>query len=106
MLKREAHRIALVEAASGGSPKFFLGTDSAPHPAHLKEHAAGCAGCYTAHAAIELYAEAFDNADALDIIARQNLREPNTELMLKPVLPKLLLARVRALLDAACQNRT
>jgi dihydroorotase len=66
VLKREVHRVALVEAATSGSPKFFLGTDSAPHPAHLKEHASGCAGCYTAHAAIELYAEAFDNADALD----------------------------------------
>ena len=53
-------------AATSGSPKFFLGTDSAPHPAHLKEHATGCAGCYTAHAAIEMYAEAFDNAGALD----------------------------------------
>ncbi|MEO7128290.1 MAG: dihydroorotase, partial [Rhodoferax sp.] len=49
-----------------GNPRFFLGTDSAPHPAHLKEHASGCAGCYTAHAAIEMYAEAFDNAGALD----------------------------------------
>ncbi len=66
VLKREVHRVALVEAATSGSPKFFLGTDSAPHPAHLKEHASGCAGCYTAHAAIELYAEAFDNAQALD----------------------------------------
>jgi dihydroorotase len=66
ILKREVHRIALVEAATSGSPKFFLGTDSAPHPAHLKEHALGCAGCYTAHAAIELYAEAFDRAGALD----------------------------------------
>jgi len=66
ILKREVHRLALVEAATGGSSKFFLGTDSAPHPAHLKEHALGCAGCYTAHAAIELYAEAFDNAGALD----------------------------------------
>jgi dihydroorotase len=55
-----------VQAATSGSPKFFLGTDSAPHPAHLKEHASGCAGCYTAHAAIEMYAEAFDNAGALD----------------------------------------
>jgi dihydroorotase len=55
-----------VAAATSGSPKFFLGTDSAPHPAHLKEHATGCAGCYTAHAAIELYAEAFDAAGALD----------------------------------------
>jgi len=52
VLKRETHRLALVEAATGGSSKFFLGTDSAPHPAHLKEHASGCAGCYTAHAAI------------------------------------------------------
>ena len=53
-------------AATGGSGKFFLGTDSAPHPAHLKEHASGCAGCYTAHAAVELYASAFDAAGALD----------------------------------------
>ena len=66
VLKREKHRLALVQAAISGSPKFFLGTDSAPHPAQLKEHASGCAGCYTAHAAIELYAEAFDNAGALD----------------------------------------
>ena len=66
VLKRETHRQALVLAATSGSPKFFLGTDSAPHPAHLKEHASGCAGCYTAHAAIEMYAEAFDNAGALD----------------------------------------
>ena len=66
VLKRESHRLALVEAATCGSSKFFLGTDSAPHAAHLKEHATGCAGCYTAHAAIELYAEAFDAAGALD----------------------------------------
>jgi dihydroorotase len=66
VLKREKHRLALVEAATSGSPKFFLGTDSAPHAAHLKEHATGCAGCYTAYAAMELYAEAFDNAGALD----------------------------------------
>nr|WP_228897370.1 dihydroorotase [Acidovorax sp. Leaf73] len=66
VLKRETHRVALVQAATSGSNKFFLGTDSAPHPAHLKEHATGCAGCYTAHAAIEMYAEAFDNAGALD----------------------------------------
>jgi dihydroorotase len=66
VLKREVHRLALVEAATSGSPKFFLGTDSAPHPAHLKEHASGCAGCYTAHAAMELYAQAFDSANALD----------------------------------------
>jgi dihydroorotase len=65
VLKRESHRLALVEAATSGNPKFFLGTDSAPHPAHLKEHATGCAGCYTAHAAMELYAEAFDSANAL-----------------------------------------
>ena len=66
VLKRETHRLALVKAATSGNPRFFLGTDSAPHPAHLKEHATGCAGCYTAHAAIEMYAEAFDNAGALD----------------------------------------
>jgi dihydroorotase len=66
VLKRETHRQALVAAATSGSAKFFLGTDSAPHPAHLKEHATGCAGCYTAHAAIEMYAEAFDAAGALD----------------------------------------
>ena len=66
VLKREVHRAALVQAATSGSDRFFLGTDSAPHPAHLKEHASGCAGCYTAHAAMELYAEAFDTAGALD----------------------------------------
>jgi dihydroorotase len=66
VLKRETHRQALVMAATSGSPKFFLGTDSAPHAAHLKEHATGCAGCYTAHAALEMYAEAFDAAGALD----------------------------------------
>lgn len=66
VLKREAHRVALLEAATSGHPRFFLGTDSAPHPAQLKEHATGCAGCYTAHAAMELYAEAFDAVDALD----------------------------------------
>ncbi|MDO8904111.1 dihydroorotase [Hydrogenophaga sp.] len=66
VLKRETHRLALVAAATGGGDRFFLGTDSAPHPAHLKEHATGCAGCYTAHAAIEMYAEAFEAASALD----------------------------------------
>ena len=66
VLKREEHRQALVQVATSGSSKFFLGTDSAPHAAHLKEHASGCAGCYTAHAAMELYAEAFDQAGALD----------------------------------------
>jgi dihydroorotase len=66
VLKRETHRQALVAAAISGNNRFFLGTDSAPHPAQLKEHASGCAGCYTAHAAIEMYAEAFDHAGALD----------------------------------------
>ncbi len=66
VLKRETHRLALVQSATSGSSKFFLGTDSAPHPAHLKEHASGCAGCYTAHAAMELYAEAFDSVGALN----------------------------------------
>jgi dihydroorotase len=56
----------LVQAATSGSARFFLGTDSAPHAAQLKEHASGCAGCYTAHAAIELYAQAFEAAQALD----------------------------------------
>ena len=65
MLKREVHRQALVQAATSGSDRFFLGTDSAPHPAHLKEHASGCAGCYTALSALELYAEAFDSVGAL-----------------------------------------
>jgi dihydroorotase len=66
VLKRETHRLALVEAATSGNARFFLGTDSAPHAAHLKEHASGCAGCYTAHAALELYAQAFEAAGALD----------------------------------------
>lgn len=66
VLKREVHRQALLEAATSGSPKFFLGTDSAPHPALLKEHALGCAGCYTALSAMELYAEAFDSVGAID----------------------------------------
>jgi len=66
VLKRETHRLALVQAATSGSARFFLGTDSAPHAAHLKENASGCAGCYTAYAAIEMYAEAFDAAGALD----------------------------------------
>ena len=66
VLKRETHRVALVQAATSGSNKFFLGTDSAPHAAHLKEHASGCAGCYSAHAALELYATAFEAAGALD----------------------------------------
>ncbi|MBE7522331.1 MAG: dihydroorotase [Burkholderiales bacterium] len=66
ILKRETHRRALVEAATSGSPKFFLGTDSAPHARDTKEHACGCAGCYSAPSALELYAEAFDAVDALD----------------------------------------
>jgi dihydroorotase len=66
VLKRETHRLALLAAATSGSPKFFLGTDSAPHTAHLKENASGCAGCYTAHAAMALYAQAFDSVGALD----------------------------------------
>ena len=66
VLKREKHRAALVGAATSGSKKFFLGTDSAPHARHTKEATCGCAGCYTAHAALELYAEAFEVADALD----------------------------------------
>ena len=66
ILKREEHRVALVQAATSGSPKFFLGTDSAPHASHLKEHASACAGCYTAPCAIELYAEAFEAVGALD----------------------------------------
>ena len=66
VLKRELHREALVGAATSGNPKFFLGTDSAPHARHTKEIACGCAGIYTAHAAIELYAEAFDQVDRLD----------------------------------------
>ena len=66
VLKRESHREVLMEMAVSGNPKFFLGTDSAPHPKGAKESACGCAGMYSAHAAIELYAEAFDNAGALD----------------------------------------
>src|SRR5690606_21581494 len=66
VLKREIHRQALVAAATSGSPRFFLGTDSAPHPKGMKEHACGCAGCYTALHAMELYAQAFEQAGALD----------------------------------------
>jgi dihydroorotase len=66
VLKRETHRQALLAAATSGSAKFFLGTDSAPHPVHLKEHASGCAGCYTAASAMELYAQAFDSVGKLD----------------------------------------
>jgi dihydroorotase len=66
VLKRETHREKLVEAATSGNPKFFLGTDSAPHPRLAKEAGCGCAGIYSAHAAIELYAEVFEQAGALD----------------------------------------
>lgn len=66
ILKRSVHQQALIRAATSGNPKFFLGTDSAPHARHRKEAACGCAGCYSHHAAIELYAEAFDQARALD----------------------------------------
>jgi dihydroorotase len=66
VLKRETHRVALVAAATSGNPRFFLGTDSAPHAKGLKEHACGCAGCYTALHALELYTQAFDQAGALD----------------------------------------
>jgi dihydroorotase len=66
ILKRNIHQQALIEAAISGSPKFFLGTDSAPHATDKKENACGCAGCYSNHAAVELYAEAFERANALD----------------------------------------
>lgn len=66
ILKRNKHQEALIEAATSGDPRFFLGTDSAPHPKHAKHSACGCAGCYTAYAAMELYAEAFEKAGALD----------------------------------------
>ncbi len=66
ILKRERHRQSLIQAATSGNPKFFLGTDSAPHLTHLKENDCGCAGCYSAYAAIELYTEVFDNENALD----------------------------------------
>jgi dihydroorotase len=70
ILKREEHRLALVKAATSGNPKFFLGTDSAPHARHTKETSCGCAGIYTAHAGIEFYAEAFDAAGSLDKLER------------------------------------
>ena len=66
VLKRETHRQALIAAATSGNPRFFLGTDSAPHPRHAKEAACGCAGIYSAHTAIELYAEVFEQNAALD----------------------------------------
>ena len=66
ILKRNTHQQALIEAATSGDEKFFLGTDSAPHPQHAKESACGCAGLYSANAAIELYAEVFEQENALD----------------------------------------
>ncbi len=66
ILKRNIHQQALIEAATSGDAKFFLGTDSAPHAKHAKESSCGCAGVYTAHAAIELYAEVFEQENALD----------------------------------------
>ena len=66
VLKREEHRLALMEMATSGNPRFFLGTDSAPHPKGEKESSCGCAGCYTAHNALGLYAEAFDSVGQLD----------------------------------------
>jgi dihydroorotase len=66
VIKREAHRQALVQAATGGSPRFFLGTDSAPHPVHEKESACGCAGCFTAPVALSMYADCFEQAGALE----------------------------------------
>jgi dihydroorotase len=68
ILKREAHRAALVAAATSGNPRYFLGTDSAPHARHTKENACGCAGCYSAHAALAFYAEAFEAANALPML--------------------------------------
>lgn len=68
ILKRESHRVALLEAATSGSPKFFAGTDSAPHTKFSKESCCGCAGVYTAHAAVELYAEAFEGMGKLDLL--------------------------------------
>ena len=66
ILKRDSHQQALIQVATSGNPSFFLGTDSAPHATRKKETACGCAGCYSNHAAIELYAEAFDRAGAMD----------------------------------------
>ncbi len=66
ILKREEHRLAILQAATSGNPKFFLGTDSAPHSRDSKESSCGCAGCYSALHAMELYAEAFESVDALD----------------------------------------
>ena len=78
ILKRNTHQQALIEAATSGDEKFFLGTDSAPHAQHAKESACGCAGVYSAHAAIELYAEVFEQENALDKLeAFASLNGPN-----------------------------
>ena len=68
ILKRRRHQEALIKAATSGNPKFFLGTDSAPHATHTKENSCGCAGAYTAHAALELYAEVFEQEGKLDLL--------------------------------------
>jgi len=100
--KRERHRQALVEAATSGNPKFFLGTDSAPHARHTKENDCGCAGIYTAHAAIELYAEAFDRAGALDRLeAFASLRGP-AFYGLAPNADRITLARETWKVAASC----
>ena len=65
-MQAEVHRVALVEAATSGSPKFFLGTDSAPHPTFAKQSGCGCAGVFSAHCAVEIYAEVFEKAGHLD----------------------------------------
>jgi len=70
VLKRDQHQLALRQAVTSGHPRFFLGTDSAPHTRQDKESSCGCAGCYTAHAALELYAEVFEEDDALDQLER------------------------------------
>ena len=82
ILKRETHRQALVAAATSGDPRFFLGTDSAPHARHTKENACGCAGCYSAPIALELYAEAFEDAGALDRL--RGIRERLRRGLLRP----------------------
>ena len=68
ILKKEIHRVALVRAATSGNPKFFLGTDSAPHTTDSKESACGCAGVFSAHCCIELYAEVFESQGKLDLL--------------------------------------
>lgn len=93
VLKRERHRAALVAAATSGDTRFFLGTDSAPHPRHAKESACGCAGLYTAHAGIELYAEAFDCAGALGALEAFASRNGPAFYGLEPNREKIVLRR-------------